>query len=84
MLKGSAMERRDFLKLGAAATAIPLAGGAGPAARAFASPLAALAAQAESDRVLVVVRLDGGNDGLNTVLPLDQYDNLANRCSRHR
>jgi uncharacterized protein (DUF1501 family) len=77
MLKGSAMERRDFLKLGAAAAALPLAGGAGPAARAFASPLAALAAQAQSDRVLVVVRLDGGNDGLNTVLPLDQYDNLA-------
>lgn len=71
------MERREFLKLGAAATAIPLAGGAGPAARAFASPFAALAAQAQSDRVLVVLRLDGGNDGLNTVLPLDQYDNLA-------
>jgi uncharacterized protein (DUF1501 family) len=77
MLKGIAMERREFLKLGAAATAIPLAGGAGPAARAFASPLAALAAQAPTDRVLVVLRLDGGNDGLNTVLPLDQYDNLA-------
>jgi len=77
MLKGAGMERREFLKLSAAATAIPLAGGAGPAARAFASPLAALAAQVPSDRVLVVLRLDGGNDGLNTVLPLDQYDNLA-------
>ena len=71
------MERRDFLKLGASAAAIPLAAGAGPAARAFASPLATLAAQAPSDRVLVVLRLDGGNDGLNTVLPLDQYANLA-------
>jgi uncharacterized protein (DUF1501 family) len=77
MPKGIAMERREFLKLGAAATAIPLAGGAGPAARAFASPLADLAAQVPSDRVLVVLRFDGGNDGLNTVLPLDQYDNLA-------
>lgn len=28
------------------------------------------------DRVLVIVRLNGGNDGLNTVIPLDQYDNL--------
>ncbi|MCB0570656.1 MAG: DUF1501 domain-containing protein [Phaeodactylibacter sp.] len=29
------------------------------------------------DRVLVLVRLDGGNDGLNTVVPIDQYEKLA-------
>ncbi len=29
------------------------------------------------DRVFVVVQMDGGNDGLNMVLPLDQYTNLA-------
>jgi uncharacterized protein (DUF1501 family) len=28
------------------------------------------------DRVFVIIRLNGGNDGLNTVIPLDQYDNL--------
>jgi uncharacterized protein (DUF1501 family) len=29
------------------------------------------------DRVLIIIRLSGGNDGLNTVIPLDQYDNLV-------
>ncbi len=29
------------------------------------------------DRVLVIIRLNGGNDGLNTVIPVDQYANLA-------
>jgi len=32
------------------------------------------------DRVLVLIRLNGGNDGLNTVIPLDAYANLY----RHR
>lgn len=29
------------------------------------------------DRVLVLIRLNGGNDGLGTVIPIDQYDNLV-------
>tara|TARA_B110000902_G_scaffold112678_1_gene132935 strand:+ start:95146 stop:96711 length:1566 start_codon:yes stop_codon:yes gene_type:complete len=29
------------------------------------------------DRVLVIIRMNGGNDGLNTVIPLDQYSNLS-------
>jgi len=31
----------------------------------------------ENDKVLVLVQLQGGNDGLASLLPLDQYDNLA-------
>lgn len=29
------------------------------------------------DRVLVIIRLNGGNDGLSTVIPRDQYANLV-------
>ena len=33
-----------------------------------------------SDRVLVLVRLKGGNDGLNTIIPLSQYDTYVSNC----
>lgn len=29
------------------------------------------------DRILVIISLNGGNDGLNMVIPVDQYDNLV-------
>jgi uncharacterized protein (DUF1501 family) len=43
-----------------------------------ASPLmeSKLAATVTSEKILVLVRLDGGNDGLNTVIPLDKYADL--------
>ena len=36
-----------------------------------------LRSSAESDRVLVIIQLQGGNDGLNTVIPIDQYSALS-------
>lgn len=31
----------------------------------------------DSDRILILIQLNGGNDGLNMVIPLDQYAGLA-------
>jgi len=33
---------------------------------------------AETDHVLVLIRLQGGNDGLNTIVPIYDYDTYAN------
>jgi len=59
--------RREFLKSAVGAPALLSLGGAAPV---FLNR-AAQAAKAEkrTDRVLVVVQLSGGNDGLNTVVP---------------
>ncbi|HLO45863.1 MAG TPA: DUF1501 domain-containing protein [Leadbetterella sp.] len=35
----------------------------------------------ENDNVLVVIQLNGGNDGLNTVIPINQYGNYKNARS---
>ncbi|MBT8220903.1 MAG: DUF1501 domain-containing protein [Bacteroidia bacterium] len=35
----------------------------------------------ENDKILILIELSGGNDGLNTVVPLDQYANLFNHRS---
>ncbi|MBK6979601.1 MAG: DUF1501 domain-containing protein [Cytophagaceae bacterium] len=32
----------------------------------------------ENDKVLVVIQLNGGNDGLNTIIPVNQYANYLN------
>ncbi|MGB0789663.1 MAG: DUF1501 domain-containing protein, partial [Marinirhabdus sp.] len=42
------------------------------------SLLSVALANNESDRILVIVRLKGGNDGLNTIVPVYDYDNYAN------
>ncbi len=66
------MKRRDFIKSTSAATV------GGMAVQGMANPLLAPLGGVEDDRVLVVVQLFGGNDGLNTVIPLDQYPLLSN------
>ncbi|MBK9269982.1 MAG: DUF1501 domain-containing protein [Saprospiraceae bacterium] len=68
------MKRRTFLQASAAATVpvmingIPVQAVARQSFLDFVSP--------ENDKILVLIQLTGGNDGLNMVLPLDQYSNL--------
>lgn len=69
--------RRDFLQT------LGLAGGVGISLAGL--PLSALAAPTlfgpamGNDRILVLVRFKGGNDGLNTIIPLYDYSTYVNR-----
>ena len=78
------MKRRDFLQTTAAASVLPvLMGGFPIGAYGYSPELAALTnATAQTDRVLVLIQLNGGNDGLNMVIPVDQYPALMNARSR--
>ncbi len=70
------MERRNFIKTAGAAASLPL----------FLNgmPLSAMSQSSifnfinpDSDKVLVLIQLNGGNDGLNMVIPRDQYFALS-------
>ena len=74
------MKRRNFLKIFPAATVTPFVVN-GHALRPFANnKMARLLNSCEGveDRVLVLIQLKGGNDGLNNIIPIDQYDTYAN------
>ncbi|MCB9252562.1 MAG: DUF1501 domain-containing protein [Flavobacteriales bacterium] len=73
------MKRRSFIKRTAPVTVLPvLINGMSFKSYANSPLLRLLGAKAElNDKVLVLVQLNGGNDGLNTVIPLDQYTNLT-------
>jgi uncharacterized protein (DUF1501 family) len=73
------MKRRDFLRNSLlASTTISLAGYPinllGKE-----SELTALAEQSTNDRVLIILQMHGGNDGLNSVIPIAEYDEYYSR-----
>jgi uncharacterized protein (DUF1501 family) len=70
------MKRRDFLKNTAAVSLPIFLNGLG--VQAYGRNSLFNFFNGDSDRVLVLIQLNGGNDGLNTIIPLDQYDKLAN------
>lgn len=73
------MKRREFIsKALPAGVVLPsLINGFSVKAFGASSLLSAItSANNETDHVLVIIQLNGGNDGLNMVIPLDQYDNL--------
>jgi uncharacterized protein (DUF1501 family) len=69
------MKRRDFLQTTAAATtSVALLSGFPIGAYGYSPELAALTnATSGTDKVLVIIQLQGGNDGLNMIIPRDQY-----------
>jgi uncharacterized protein (DUF1501 family) len=70
------MNRRKFLKqIGVAGAAPILLNGIPLNALAANSPLMKMLAASNTDRVLIFIQLHGGNDGLNTVVPVNQYSN---------
>jgi uncharacterized protein (DUF1501 family) len=74
------MKRREFIQRTVPATLLPFMLNGLPL-RAFGStPLldAITSAAVATDRVLVLIQLNGGNDGVNTVISLDQYDAYMN------
>lgn len=72
--------RRNFLKGLGIGTGASMALGGIPLSATGASPLNYLLGNSTEERVLVLIRLGGGNDGLNMIVPLYQYDTYqANR-----
>ena len=71
------MKRRNFIKSAGTVITLPLLFN-GMRVSALNRPSLFEEMDPENDRVLVLIQLNGGNDGLNTIIPLDQYDTLAN------
>lgn len=68
------MKRRDFLKMSSMATLACTMNGI--PVRAFGEEGPLSKTRNSNGNILVIIRLSGGNDGLNTLIPLDRYSEL--------
>lgn len=73
------MKRRSFLKKIPLAVGIPFALGGIPLKAMGANPLSRLARLSNNGRILIILQMHGGNDGLNTLIPVEQYDTYYSR-----
>ncbi len=75
----STWSRRSFLRNIGIAGSMSMMLGKLPVTAAVASPLSYALNNSETDRILVLIRLKGGNDGLNTIVPLYDYSTYINK-----
>ncbi|MEQ9023043.1 MAG: DUF1501 domain-containing protein, partial [Pseudomonadales bacterium] len=74
------MKRRNFLKKIGFAAGAPIAFQGVPLKLlAGHEEVQRIAQQSTNDRVLVILQLHGGNDGLNTIIPISNYDEYYSR-----
>lgn len=71
--------RRNFLKKLPLAMSIPFTIGGIPLRAMGDNSLTRLAQHSEGDRVLIILQMHGGNDGLNTLIPVNAYDQYYSR-----
>ena len=74
------MKRRDFIRRFPLVAGVPFAIGGVPI-RLYAekNTLMRMAEESTNDNVLIILQLHGGNDGLNTLIPIEQYDQYYSR-----
>lgn len=71
------MKRRNFIKMAGASASLPFLMRGIPVYAKEDKILDEIASGGDADdRILVLIQLNGGNDGLNTVVPLDQLSEL--------
>lgn len=74
------MKRRKFIRnLAWSAGASFAVGGVPIRLLANSSPLMRMADQSSNDKVLIILQMHGGNDGLNALIPVNQYDTYYSR-----
>jgi uncharacterized protein (DUF1501 family) len=72
--------RRDFLKKLPLALSVPFTiGGIPMRVLGEQNSLSKMAAASNNDRVLIILQMHGGNDGLNCLIPVERYDEYYSR-----